>query len=240
MSLAWNAIHDNLLHSSRTLTFQRSFDLIRQKGPALAPFRDPAALLDALHRPSADPDEKNLWLKALAQEAHGLGTRSDAALTMLLLALWPGLDAIRRRSLGRRLGTPSDVAADVLGRASEALRGLDLSRVNRVAATVLQNIQRDMVRACRSDADRQRVTSSTLPEDLPDDGAPDGEFLTPTLLVADLERLVGADAQLVVRVAVEGFSQTEVAGEFGLTEEATRKRYQRAVQRLRKALQEND
>lgn len=66
---------------------------------------------------------------------------------MLLLALWPGLDAIRRRSIWRRIGTADEVASDVLARATEAIRSLDLGRVNRIAAMVLRNTERDMIRA---------------------------------------------------------------------------------------------
>jgi hypothetical protein len=239
MSLAWHAIHDNLLHSSRTLTFQRRFDLIRWNCSPLAPFRDPAALLDALHRQSGSPDGKNDCLKALVREAQRTGPESDTALTVLLLALWPGLDAVRRRSLRLRIGTPAEITSDILARATETLRGLDLGRVNWIAATALKNIQRDMVRACRGEAQRQRVTSSTFPDDLPDDGAPDGQRLSSALLHSDLGRLIGDEASLVIRVAVEGFTQAEVAVELGISEGAARKRYQRAAQRLRRALEKN-
>jgi RNA polymerase sigma-70 factor (ECF subfamily) len=239
MSLAWHAIHDNLLHSSRTLTFQRRFNLIRRNCSPLATFRDPAALLDALHRRSASPDEKNECLRALVREAQGTAPESDTALTVLLLALWPGLDSVRRRSLRLRIGTPAEITSDILARATETLCGLDLGRVNRIAATVLQNIQRDMIRACRSQADLRRVTSSTVPEDLPDEREAGGGQLSASLLHAYVERLIGDDATLVFRVAVEGFTQAEVAVELGLSEEAARKRYQRAALRLRRALEKN-
>ena len=42
----------------------------------------------------------------------------------------------------------------------------------------------------------------------------------------------------MIRVAIEGFSQAEVAVELGLTEATARKRYQRAMRKLRDALQE--
>ena len=239
MSLAWHAIHDNLLHSSRTLTFQRHFDMIRQNSAALAPFRDPAALLDALHRQSGTPDGKNECLRALVRQAQGTAPESDTVLTVLLLALWPGLDSVRRRSLWLRIGTPAEITSDILARATEILRGLDLGRMNRIAATVLQNIQRDMIRACRSQAARQKVTSGTLPEDLPDERAPGGSQLSVSLLHSDVEKIIGDDASLVIRVAVEGFTQAEVAVELGLSEEAARKRYQRAALRLRRTLEKN-
>jgi RNA polymerase sigma factor (sigma-70 family) len=240
MSLAWHAIHDNLLHSSRTLTFQRHFDLIRRTGVGLAALGDPAALLDALHRQTASPDIKNDWLKALVRAAQGDKAAADTALTVLLLALWPGLDAIRRRSLRRRIGAPADITSEILARATEALRCLDLDRVNWIAATVLKNIERDMVRDTRSEAQRQRVTSNTVPEDVADERDASSDDLGASLLFADVEKLVGGDATLVIRVAVEGFTQAEVALELGLSEEATRKRYQRATLKLRRAHEENE
>jgi DNA-directed RNA polymerase specialized sigma24 family protein len=240
MSLAWHAIHDNLLHFSRTLTFQRHFDLIRQTGAGLAALGDPAALLDALHRQAANPDIKNDHLKCLVRAAQGEGAETDTALTLLLLALWPGLDAIRRRSLRRRIGLPADITSEILARATEALRRLDLARVNWIAATVLKNIERDIIRDTRSEAQRQRVTSNTVPEDVVDERDASSDDLGASLLFADVEKLVGGDATLVIRVAVEGFTQAEVALELGLSEEATRKRYQRATLKLRRAHEENE
>ena len=240
MSLAWHAIHDNLLHSSRTLTFQRHFDLIRQTGAGLAALGDPAALLDALHRQTASADSKNDCLKSLVRAAQGDWAEADTALTLLLLALWPGLDAIRRRSLRRRIGAPADITSEILARATEALRRLDLGRVNWIAATVLKNIERDMIRDTRSDAHRQRVTSNTVPEDVADERDASSDDLGASLLFADVEKLIGGDAVLVIRVAVEGFTQAEAAVELGLSEEAARKRDQRAAQRLRTALEKSE
>ena len=53
-----------------------------------------------------------------------------------------------------------------------------------------------------------------------------------------MRKLLGDDALLVIRVAIEGFLQAEVAVELGLTEAAVRKRNQRAMCKLRDALQE--
>ncbi|WP_199559570.1 hypothetical protein [Paracoccus sediminilitoris] len=62
MSFAWHEIRDHLMHSSSNLHFQRSFDAVRRAQVALAPFRDPAALLDGLHRTPGDQSQKNLIL----------------------------------------------------------------------------------------------------------------------------------------------------------------------------------
>jgi len=113
MSFAWHEIRDHLMQSSTNLNFQRSFDAVRREQAALAAFRDPAALLDGLHRTPGDQGQKNVILSALVGAVQGDGPASDCALTVLLLALWPGLDAIRHRSIWRRLGTADEVASDV-------------------------------------------------------------------------------------------------------------------------------
>ena len=238
MSFAWHEIRDHLMHSSTNLHFQRSFDAVRRAQAALAPFRDPAALLDGLHRTPGDQGQKNVILSTLVSAAQGDGPASDCALTLLLLALWPGLDAIRRRSIWRRIGAADEVASDVLARTTEAVRDLDLERVNRIAATVLRNVERDILRAHQREASRQSLRCATEPDEIAaDDGSGDAA-ISEAQLLRDLRLLVGADAVLVIRVAVEGFSQAEAGVELGLSEAAARKRYQRAMRRLHDALEE--
>jgi len=237
MSIAWHAIRDHLTDSSSKLHFQRSFDAIRRTQAALAPFRDPAALLDRLHRTPGDPVRKNQILTALVGATQGDGPTSDCALTLLLLALWPGLDAIRRRSIWRRIGASDEITADILGRTTEAIRGLDLQRVNWIAATILRNVERDILRAHQREAGRQSLRSETEPDEVAADDGSGDPAISEAQLLRDLRLLVGADAILVIRVAVEGFSQAEAGVELGLSEAAARNRYQRATQRLRDALQ---
>lgn len=238
MSLAWHAIRDHLMHSSSTLSFQRRFDAIRRAHTPLASFRDPAALLDGLHRGSGNPDDKNRILSVLVEAAQGDGPASDSALTLLLLALWPGLDAIRRRSIWRKMGSADEVESNVLARTTEAVRGLDLGRVNWIAATVLRNVERDMIRARKRDAAREVLCSGADPDDVADSGDSGIGAAGYARLNGAVRKLLGDDAQLVIRVAIEGFLQAEVAVELGLTEASARKRFQRAMRRLRDALAE--
>ena len=238
MSLAWHEIRDHLMQSSSTLRFQRSFDAIRRAQADIAPFSDPAAVLDRLHRRTGDPAPKNLILAALVVSAQGDGPASDCALTLLLLALWPGLDAVRRRSIWRKIGSPDDVASDVLARTTDAVRGLDLGQVNWIAATVLRNVARDMIRTRQREAARERLASVIEPDDVPADQVGRQPATEDGHLQNDLGKLLGADALLVIRVAIEGYSRIEAGAELGLTEAAARKRYQRAIRRLREALQE--
>jgi DNA-directed RNA polymerase specialized sigma24 family protein len=238
MSIAWHEIRDHLMFSSSTLSFQHTFDALRCSSEPLAHFADPATLLDTLHVGCRAPDEKNRWLAALVVAAQSGGAASDCALNLMLLALWPGLDAVRRRSIWRRIGTGDEVASEILARASEAIRGLDLQRVNWIAATILRNIERDLIRTRQREDRHQCLRSEIDPDDIPTDGEALSADASPALLHGDLVRIIGKDAGLVIRVAVDGFSQAEVATELGLSEAATRKRYQRATRRLRDALQE--
>lgn len=237
MSIAWHEIRDHLMLSSSTLNFQRNFEALRRIGKPLAHFADPAALLDTLQTGGSGPDEKNRILVALVRAAQSGDEAADCALTLMLLALWPGLDAVRRRSTWRKIGTGDEVASEILARASEAIRCLDLQRVNWIAATILRNIERDLIRTRQREDRHQNQLTNADPDETPSDGeAPANASLA--LLHRDLVRIVGTDADLVIQVAVDGFSQSEVATELGLSEAATRKRYQRATRRLRDALQE--
>jgi len=231
MSFSWNGIHQHLVHASSSLCFQRNFDHLRQRHASLSPFADPVALLDALHRGSDTSDQKNTILRALVEVVRSGGLVADCGQTLMLLALWPGLDSLRRRSIWRRSGPPEEVASDIIARAIEAVGDLDLGRVHRIAATILMNIERDRGRDRAREARRQDLRVDL---DVDQIVGSSREFpVSERLLKRDLTRVVGDDARLVLRVAVDGFSQVEVAAELGLSEAAGRKRYQRAARRLR-------
>ena len=238
MSNSWHETWNHLMRDSGTLGFQHEFGSIRRHHPALSCFHDPAGLLDTLHRGAATADEKNALLLALIEAAQADGTAADCALTVMLLALWPGLDAVYRRSRWRDGGSASELSSEVLTRATEAIRCLDLNRVNRIAATILQNIERDLIRARRREVAFQKLhVAFDLSEAAADPVATEPQG-SPERLHRDLLRLFGADATLVMRVAVDGASQGEVAAELGMTAAAARKRYQRALRRARETLSE--
>lgn len=210
---------------------------------ALGTFADPAALFDALHGPGGDPAVRNAILAALVRRAQA---GVEAAGTVLLLVLWPGLDAVHRRLLRHFRGEPDVLVSDIAGRVVAGIHGLDLTRVNRVAATLIRNCERDIVRGLhRAWAESRRHITV---DDEAVCGSRDGpEFGLPADLGADyaaarlvdlIEPVVGADALLVVTIAVTGERQHTASEMFGLGAEAGRKRYQRALRRLRVALEE--
>jgi RNA polymerase sigma-70 factor (ECF subfamily) len=237
MSLSWHGIRDHLMRTSSTFIFQRSFGTIRREHQPVARFRDPAALLDTLHRRDGDAEQKNRILGSLVRTAQAGRPAAECAITLMLLALWPGLDAIQRRSSRRKPGTSDEVASEILARATEAIVGLDLHKVSRIAATVVMNVERDMLRERKCEAGRQKAIVNADVNQIASVPDADDHPICPGMH-GDLVQLIGADATLVMRVAVEGYSQIEAAAEMGLSEAAARKRYQRAKQRLRTAMQD--
>jgi len=226
------------MQSSTSLGFQREFDAIRQDHEHLDNFRDPAAVFDALHHDSRDHEAKNRILTSLIMAAQSRNKSADCALTMMLLALWPGMDAILRRSRRRNFGHVDELPSEILARATEAVRCLDLGRVNWIAATILRNVERDITRAYQRDASRQGQHADIDPDEVAAGGFTEGPTISQGHLFDEVQRFIGADAKLVIRVAVEEFSQVEMAVELGLSDAAARKRYQRAIRQLRDALKE--
>ncbi|MCZ8323524.1 MAG: RNA polymerase sigma factor [Novosphingobium sp.] len=238
MPSSWHEFYQNLAQSSSTLNFQRGFTSIRSCHKTLNRFADPAALLDHLHSGSEPSDQKNLTLRELVKAAKANNRAGDCALTLMLLALWPGLDGVFRRSRGRRLGHVDEIASEILARATQSIRELNLSRVNWVAATILQNVERDVLRAHKRETSRQQVQDEFDPD------LHGGVFeiadpeLEPGKLLAELTHLIGVDADLVLRVIIDGYTQAEAGQQLGLSEPAARKRFQRALKRLREHAEE--
>jgi RNA polymerase sigma-70 factor (ECF subfamily) len=238
MSFSWHEIRNHLTRDSSTLGFQHDFHAIRHDHPALSRFHDPAGLLDALHHGMASADEKNQLLEALIEAAQADGTAADCALTLMLLALWPGLDAVYRRSRWRGAGSSDELSSEVLTRATEAVRCIDLRRVHRYAATILRNVERDLLRARQREVCAQSLNVEIDPDEVAAEPVASEPGASPEWLHREMLRIVGADAALVISVAVDGATQAEAASELGLTAAAARKRYQRALRRARERLSE--
>lgn len=238
MSSSWHDFHANLMHSSATLNFQRGFATIRSRHKALSRFGDPAALLDYLHHGVSPPDLKNQVLSRLIQSAKANDRAGDCALTLMLLALWPGLDAVFRRSRGRRLGQVDELASEILARATQGIRNLDQAKVNWIAATILQNVERDVRRAHKRETYRQQQQDEFDPDTHGGTTDVADADTLPKCLLAELTCLNGSDAHLVIRVVVDGYTQAEAGKELGLSEPAARKRFQRALKRLRENVEQ--
>ena len=193
----------------------------------LSDFADPGALLCFLHGPVGVPADKNEVLRALVLEAQCGENHTEVCTVLVLLALWPGLDAVRKRLLRSFRDDPGFLVGELTGRLSQAVLSARLDQVNWIAATFLRNIERDLKR----DLVRQAREINGL--DLEDytQIAAQPVFRGKGILQA-LRREIGPDAELVVAVAVFGFSQKEAARALGISHDTARKRYQRAIHRL--------
>ena len=68
----------------------------------------------------------------------------DVAESMLWLALWPGLDAMYGRLWRHFKQAPAELVSEIASRFTREINRIDLGRVNRIAATLIANIERDM------------------------------------------------------------------------------------------------
>lgn len=234
MALTWSALHAQLLRSSRRVSFLQAFRSFRERNPELADFPSPPSLLEFIHRPDRDLAEKNCVLRALVVEAQRDGSSADAAKTLVLLALCPGLDAIHGRLRRFFRADPDRLVAELSGRVSAQIATLRLDRVNRIAATILRNVERDIRRMLGREW-QDSAAGLVDVEDVPVEAAADPGALLPWLRAA-----IPRDAELVIAVAVLGLSQKEAAHALGISHDVARKRYQRALETLRAVFSDGD
>jgi hypothetical protein len=222
MRAPWHALHMKLLAQTARFGHHHRFRELAAAHPALAGFADTAALLDHQHRSVATPEAKDAVLRALVIGAQDTASAPETAQTLLLLALWPGLDAVRGRLARFYPGAGADLAGDIVASCLATMGNMDLACVNRVAATLLRNLERDLVQTIVRDQSRATAPicigscddgdgEMALAADLPRaEAALDGRRLP-----QHLQRLIGADAGLVFAVVVAGFSQATSVWRWG-------------------------
>ena len=253
MRALWQSLHAKLLRSLDSVSAGKQFCTVRQDQPALQRFSDQYAVLDFLHSKDGDPDEKNAILAALVDESQGGGAGAEHAITMLWLGLWPGLDGLYRRLWRHFRQAPDELVSAISEQFTMAVHRADLSGIRRLAATLLRNVERDIRCGLRRGwAERNLQVDFPEPDDPgffmhgracrpsplglpPGVGADDETVMIRKLLV----RLVGVDADLVVAVVILGEGQCEAADRLGISHDAARKRYQRAIQRIRIEIEES-
>lgn len=229
MSSNWSALHARLVRSVNRHSNLILFAKLFPAGNPPEGFRDPAQLLGWLHRSTGDPDDKNTVLARLLAKVDCESGASDLSVELLILALWPGLCRVRHRL--RHSRSLDALEADLLGQTAIAIRRADAARITHVAATLLRNIERDLIRMFR----RQSRACEPLE-------APEFERLFPpeatgdsaARIMAAARDTLGNDGLLLFAVHIAGFSQKEAAQRMGVSHEAARKRCQRAMARLMK------
>src|SRR5512132_1492289 len=246
------------MRSIDTLSARRQFELVKQNRSELQRFGDVASLLDYLHTGPGDLDDKGRILAALVRAVHAGGDNTEVPEAILWLALWPGLDALYRRLWRHFRDAHEDLVSEIAVRFSIVIHRADLTRIRRVAATLLRNVERDvrsiLRRACDERArlvelpdldDQHEGRHGVDPGDAGGPGpsafgiSPGSDADQETCLLRDrLCQEIGAHADLVVAVVIVGERPREIADRLGISPEAARKRCQRALDCLRQRLSE--
>jgi RNA polymerase sigma-70 factor (ECF subfamily) len=235
MRASWHALHAHLVTTSNRLRFQTEFRQIAARHPALAGSAEPAALFDRLHGPGGDPVERNDVLRALVLSAQTREGPAGTATVLLILALWPGLDAVHGRLWRHFRDDPAALTSEIAARITDGIRRLDLARVNRIAATLIRNTERDIRRMLVREARRRHEPlDEAWADDAPEEIA--AVRADTARLVARLRASLGADAELVLAIVLRGETRREAARSAGLGHAAARKRFSRALVKLRRHL----
>lgn len=249
MPSVWQSLRKDMMRAIQTLSARRAFLALKQDRPALQRFTDAASLLDSLHGDSRDLDDKDRVLAALVCAVQTGRGEAELPELLLWLALWPGLDALYHRLWRHFPDAQDDLAAEIAVQFTLAIRRADLSRIRRLAATLVRNVERN----ARIPLRRARNAQARQVE-LPDQG--DGRaaacsdaspFAIGPVRAVDtaachlrdqLFRSMGPEADLVVAVILVGERPREIARRLGIRPEAARKRCQRAMESLRQCFSE--
>jgi len=248
MRSRWEVLHGELIRSLESRLAIRRFGDLQRCSPALAGIERAVDVV----RSVADEEELDGRDRLLRPLAHAAGDRRlrPLAQTILMLCLWPGLDALFRRRLVL-FRDPDHLATEIVDSFTIALHRIDLGRVACLTATLIRNTERELLEARARERSRGRTTPEG-PEQLEGlaappacaspFGLPDDITTGATLagLRAWLERSVGADADLILQAAVFERSRNEIAAALGITCAATRKRLERALMRARHAFLAED
>lgn len=249
MRSRWEHMHGGLLRSMARRESVTSFEELQRRAPPLSAFGGPAAVVAFLVDKGSGLLARDRVLRSLVDEARG-GSARRIALALLLLGLWPALDAIFRKRSRLFQADAHDIELEIVDRFIAQVQRLDLARVSCLAATLVRNTERDVVdarvreraRAAKQDA----VTPDALAAPAEGDDAPAVSLfgLPPGQTEADhvaglhrwLQSAVGRDADLVVDAVIHERTRLALAASLGISHAATRKRLERALQRARAAL----
>ena len=159
MRSEWEALHRGLVRTISSRQAERLFDGLRRRREVLSRFDAAGELVEYLVHPGGDLDAKDRILTELATEAVG-GPAASVAMTLLLLGLWPGLDAVFGRRTRFCRDRTDDLAADMIACFTDQVRLLRPDRVHRVAATLVRSTERNVRRLSVREVRRRRRVSS--------------------------------------------------------------------------------
>ena len=233
MRTSWSAIQLHLVTLCHRRSAELIFDQLRARHPVIAETACVDALLDRQHNTTDPSVPRHAVVRALVAEAQGGGSTSDLAATILILALWPGLDVVRHRLWRDWPDARDDLAEQILGQIAIGIRRVKLASVRQVTATLIMNTERDVRRAFLRDK-TQRRSELPIHVSLQDVANPayDDDGLDIVTWHKRLLPLLGRDTTFFLRILILGETQGEAARALGLSHDAARKRHQRAMAKL--------
>ncbi len=242
MGTPWTALERSLWQTIKTEKAQQQWERVRLHEQELRRFRDPDSLVAHFRDKHADLDEKDAIYRMLVLSVQTESDCSDLAESLLWLGLWPGLSGSFRRHRTGFAYSPAELVAEISWIFTDMVHRIDLSRVNRVAATLVLNVRRDLTqdierhdRIRNEQVDWEPYQERLSDESLPglDDRELEVDANDPEALFEWLRSIVGKDAPLVLGAAICGIAQRELADQLDIGYGATRKRLQRAYKKLR-------
>lgn len=224
----WSSLYIGLTESISSRSAIGQFSVL-QCEPVIARFDSLAALHAYLRSRPEDLDQRDQVFAAIIRVLQTRRPAAQLAYTLLWCGLWPGLDHVYQRRLPAFAGDSEELTAEICAAFARIASGMNLGRVQRVAATLVRNVDRQVAaRAHRRRADEARRIAAAK-------AAGAGP---------DRQRLAGIGAQPALRIAGEFVAlrvrlgiRVGVPSDFlGLSDEAARKRVQRALRRILSAL----
>jgi len=247
MRSSWEALRAGLLRSIQGREVSAVFDELRSRSEAVARFESPTHLVAAVS-PDADLDRRDPVLWALVAAARDRRTRRLAQ-ALLILCLWPALDAMFRRRFLLFPDRPQDLASEIIARFTAEVHRVDPRRVACLTATLIRNTERNVVRTRRAErkvaAQRTDITPEAAvvmppePEREPSRfglAADQSDADSVSALSDWLHAALGDDADLVVDAVFRRKRGPQIAAALGISHAAARKRLERALGRARAAL----
>ena len=251
MRARWEGLHAALVRSVNTLQADRQFKEARKSEAVLSRFESPVGLIEYLTDDSKDHDGKNAIYIALVRAVQQRGAWADLAMAVVWCGMWPALDRIYWHRYRHFKEEPDELVSSISTAFTALVGGMDLDRVRWIAANLKKSTDRDLMDARRRDwSEHEHVqakgdTESGAEEEPAAPVIADSELgLRPCLsldeqvvaLRAWLLDVAGEDGDLLLAVLVLEENQREAGERFGLSHEAARKRFRRALERVEQAL----
>lgn len=242
----WEALYRSLMRQIDTKTSHIRFIEQRKRHPELESFERPISLIDYLNSKNDEAERKDRIYRVLIEEVQSNADGRELATALLWLGFWPGLRAIYSRWL-RRFPDNNALFSEISTQFTTLIHRLDTNRVNRIAATVVRNVERDVRNEKKRSWKRQALNcplpndnaliqpySSGKPWDLSDLGivAETTEEEQIESLRKRLSEVIGADTELIIGRVIYEQTHRELGERLGMSDTVVRQRVWRALKRI--------